>query len=411
MIENYKILTVTHRTLNVEEIGHFVIKHDSTDELVSHLKSLQSQFDISEIMYLSTCNRVTFVLYAEDFDLEDDVRPFFASACPHLSDEQLQKIGKFVSAYDGIDGISHIFDLASSIDSLVVGEREIFRQFREAYTFAKSHNLSSDKLRLIEQATVRAAKEVYATTKIGEKPLSIVSLAIQQFRARQISTDQRLLLIGAGETNTLVGKFLKKYGYNNIKVFNRSIDNARKLTNMLGGEALHLSDLPKYREGFEAIFVCTGATEAIIDEPLYKMLLARDTSTKTIIDLGVPRNVDPMVVSDFNVKYIDIEQLRIVAEQNLNHRKAEVKEAKKLLRIRLADFQTTYQRRQIERALGKVSQEVKAVKERALQNVYDKQIAELDDEAKSLLLEMMDYMEKKFVSIPMRLAKESITAE
>jgi glutamyl-tRNA reductase len=411
MIENYKILTVTHHTLNVEEIGHFVIKHDSSQELASHLSMMQDTFGIEEIMYLSTCNRVTYLFYGPDFDIESDVERFFSVACPHLSAEHLSKIGKFVAAYEGIHAVNHIFDLASSIDSLVVGEREIFRQFREAYAFAKEHRLAGDKLRLIEQATVRSAKEVYADTRIGEKPLSIVSLAIQKFRTQQLPQDASILLVGAGETNTLVGKFLKKYGYTNVRVFNRSIDNARKLTNMLGGEAFHLSELSESGQGFDALFVCTGATEAIIDEPLYRILVGRDASKKVVVDLGVPRNVDPRVVTDFNCHYIDIEQLRIIAEQNLNHRKGEVKDARIILRRRLAEFQSMYQQRQIEKALTRVSHEVKVMKNRALTSVYDKKIAALDDDAKTLVLEMMDYMEKKFVSIPMRLAKEEMAPD
>lgn len=411
MIENYKILTVTHRTLNVEEIGHFVIKHEGKESLDERLRQIKQHFGIQEIMYLSTCNRVTYLLYAEDFDLEDDLESFFSLANPELQERHLSKIGKFVSTYDGFDAIKHLFELAASIDSLVIGEREIFRQFRESYSAAKAAGLTGDKLRILEQSTVRTAKEVYATTKIGEKPLSIVSLAIQQFRSKNLSTDARVLLIGAGETITLVGKFLQKYGYTNVMVFNRSIDNARRLTEMLGGEAFHLSDLPSYDEGFEAVFVCTGATEAIIDEPLYRNLVARDQQRKIVVDLSVPRNVSEVVVDHFDIDYIDIEQLRVTAEANLNHRKAEVKEAQKVLRRRLIEFQGMYQRRQIEKAMSSVSTEVKAVKERALTSVYDKQIAALDDPAKALLLEMMDYMEKKFVSIPMRLAKNSYKAD
>ena len=408
MVNDFKILTITHRTLNVDEIGHFVIKCDDRVSLNERLDLLKQRFSIQEIMYLSTCNRVAYIIYGSDLDDVEDLKDFFQTANPELSDQHLNKISKFVSVYNGIAAVNHLFELSSSIDSLVVGEREIFRQFRQSYEECQKAGLTGDHLRILEKLTVRAAKEIYDKTKIGEKPLSIVSLAIQQFRALNLDKNARILIIGAGETNTLVGKFLKKYGYTNATVFNRSLHNAVKLTQLLGAEALHLSELKSYDKGFDAIFVCTGATEAIINQELYKHLIRREDDEKVIVDLSVPRNVSEHVVSNFAINYIDIEQLRLLAEENLSYRKAEIKVAKSILKQKIKDFESIYQQRQIEKALSNVSREVKAVKNRAIHNVYEKQLASLDPSAKDLVLEMMDYMEKKFVSIPMKLAKESI---
>lgn len=336
------------------------------------------------------------------------MRAFFQKTSPKLSEQHLNQIGKFVSDYQGTAAVNHLFELASSVDSLVVGEREIFRQFRNAYNTCNEAGLTGDNIRLLQQVAVHTAKEVYANTKIGEKPLSIVSLAMQQFRAHQLSLDSRILMIGAGETNTLVAKFLKKFGYANCTVFNRSIDNAEKVRELIGGEAYHLSDLDQYDGGFDAMFVCTGATEAIITQEVYKKLVKRDTETKVIVDLSVPRNVAEEVVEQYKVHYIDIEQLRLLAEENLNYRKQEIKIARQIIDTKLHDFYTVFQNRQIEKALSAVPHEVKVMKERALHTVYKKQIDDLDGEARELVLEMMDYMEKKFVSIPMRLAKQSV---
>ena len=131
------------------------------------------------------------------------------------------------------------------MDSLVIGEREIFRQFRVAYEKCQAGGLTSDYLRILEKATVTTAKEVYHSTKIGEKALSIVSLAINALLKNQVSRDSRILLVGAGETNSLVGKFLKKYQFRNIKIYNRSLHNAAELSNELNAESYHIQDLNK----------------------------------------------------------------------------------------------------------------------------------------------------------------------
>ena len=156
------------------------------------------------------------------------------------------------------------------------------------------------------------------------------------------------------------------------------------------------------------MFGCTAATEPVVNSAIFSKLNKRDSLPKLIIDLGVPRNVAIEVVVDFNVNYIDIEQLRELAEINLTHRKQELKEAKSIIVQRLKSFTGLFQQRLIERTLKRIVPEVKEMKRRTVENVYEKRIASLDPEARALVLEMMDYMEKKFVAIPMKIAKSEI---
>ena len=406
MIDNFHIITLTHQTINVDQIGHFVVKHQTKDELKNKLTMVKNQFDIDEIVYLSTCNRVSYILH-RDIELEDDfLKKFFHCINTELSEDRLNKLSKFVRLHSGIKAINHLFELSASIDSLVVGEREIFRQYREAYDQSVQWKLAGDHLRMLDKYTVTTAKEIYANTKIGEKPLSIVSLAIKRMLNINPDPTQRVLLVGAGETNRLVGKFLKKYDFTDITIFNRSLDNAKELSAKIGATAYHISELSSYDKGFDIMVVCTGSTESIISQDIYSQLIIRDESKKIVIDLSVPHNVDEAVQSGFDMHYVNIEELRTLAEQNLEHRKNEIGSAKKIIKSRLFEFQKVYQQRQIEKAFHKIPQEMKAIKERAVNSVYAKQLDALDDDAKALVLEMMNYMEKKCVSVPMKVAKE-----
>ena len=406
MIDNFHIITLTHQTINVDQIGHFVVKHQTKDDLRSKLTDIKQQFDIDEIVYLSTCNRVSYIFYREEDLDENYLKSFFHAINHDLNDDRLNKLSKFVRLHSGIKAINHLFELSASIDSLVVGEREIFRQYREAYDQSVEWSLAGDHLRMLDKYTVTTAKEIYANTKIGEKPLSIVSLAIKRMLNINADPQQRVLLVGAGETNRLVGKFLKKYDFTDITIFNRSLDNAKELSSSIGAKAYHISELASYDKGFDIMVVCTGSTESIISADIYSQLIRRDESKKIVIDLSVPHNVDESVQTGFDMHYINIEQLRSLAEQNLEHRKNEIGSAKKIIKSRLFEFQKVYQQRQIEKAFHKIPEEMKAIKERALNSVYAKQIDALDDEAKALVLEMMNYMEKKCVSVPMKVAKE-----
>ena len=408
MLDNFKILTITHHNLNVDEIGHFVIKNEGKEDLSAKLNALKSNAKLEEIIYLSTCNRVSFICYSnEEFD-SDYVKTFFQFVNPILEEDKLKKISKFVDVYHGSKAVNHLFEVASSMDSLVVGEREIFRQFREAYQQSLKFGLIADNLRMLENATVKAAKEVYDKTKIGEKPLSIVSLAVQSLLAQNVAKNARLLIVGAGETNTLFAKFLKKYKFTDVSIFNRSLDNAAHLVELLDATAYHLSELATFSRGFDVMIVCTASTSAIIDAQIYRNLVQKENSKKIVIDLSVPNNVAADVVDSFDMHYIDIEQLRSLSKVNLDFRKKEVHAARILLKNQLLAFNNQFQQRQIEKALNTVPSEIRQIKERAITKVYNKKIAALDSNAQSLILEMMDYMEKKCISVPMSVAKKLV---
>ena len=258
------------------------------------------------------------------------------------------------------------------------------------------------------RCTVESAKEVYAQTRIGEKPISIVSLAIQKLLATNISRAARIVVVGAGQTNTLVAKFLKKHGFSNVTVFNRTVQRAQKLANIVSGTAFSLDELATYDQGFDALVVCTGATSTIIEPALYQQLLQGETDTKIVVDLSIPNNVSKAVVDNFEVDYIEIEDLRLLSDSNRAFRIKEIDKVKTLLNRRLEDFAIIFQQRKIERAMRHVPSEIKAMKEKAMNEIFKKQLADLDENALQLVKEMMDYMEKRCIGIPMKAAKNTV---
>jgi len=167
MLDGYKILTVTHRNVQLDQISDFIIPHADESELGDNLRALKERLNLSELLYTATCNRVIY-LFNTDVDLDINfIDHFFRTIDPHLSSDY---IAKSVDAYEGKEAIVHFYEVASSIDSLVVGEREIMRQVRESYAQCKDWKLTGDHIRLLMKYLVQATKEVYAKTRIGEKP-------------------------------------------------------------------------------------------------------------------------------------------------------------------------------------------------------------------------------------------------
>ncbi|MBX2872923.1 MAG: glutamyl-tRNA reductase [Saprospiraceae bacterium] len=406
MLSHLKILTVTHKRTNLNEIGNFVIKSNNSDELKARLEKLKEQFELDELLYVSTCNRVMY-MFIIDRELDSTFTShFFQSVNPDLPLSTIENIDDIVFALQGEEAMEHLLDVAASIDSLVIGERQILGQMREAYEQSRQWNLSGDLIRIIFQQAVQAAKSVYANTRIGDKPVSIVSLAIQKLLNSNLPKEAKILLVGAGQTNALAAKFLAKHNYHNVVVFNRSLDKAQKIAKSLGGEAFTLEELASYRDGFDAMLVCTGATEAIIQRDLYQKILAGSKEEKVVIDLAIPNNVADDVVQEFPINYIEIEGLRQLAKENLAFREQEIVKAKRLLVQFQEEMPSLIQQRRLELAMRQVPEAIKAVKNKALNEVFQKEVETLDDSTRELLEKMLTYMEKKCIGIPMKAARE-----
>ena len=404
MLQGFCLITVTHKETSLDQIGKFVLTSSEPGQLSRRLHALKKEFGIQELMYLATCNRVFYLFYDQERRDQSQIDQFLQAVNPAMGPTERS----LVRVHYGEEVVSHVMEVAASVDSLVIGEREILRQLREAYDFCQEEGLTGDFIRLLIQRAVGSAKDVYANTRIGEKPISVVSLAVQAMLKTKLPTSARILLVGAGQTNKLFAKFLVKYGYQNVVIFNRTLIKAQELAEMTGGQAMPLKELPNYQGGFDCLVVCTGATEPVVQEPLYQTLLAGETDEKIVIDLSIPYNVAPEIVARFPVNYIEINGLRYLAEENLTFRRQEVERAKVLLAEHVEQFSVVYRQRQIEIAMQNVPKEIKAVKKHALETVFKKEVADLDDDSRELLVKMMTYMEKKCIGIPMRAARELV---
>ena len=153
--------------------------------------------------------------------------------------------------------------------------------------------------------------------------------------------------------------------------------------------------------------LCTGATQAIIEPALYEQIV-RDQQKKVIVDLSVPNNVSKSTVENFAIDYIDIAELKDLAALNLSHRKQEMGLVKMLLEKHFEDFKKAYKVRQIEKAMYQVPSQIKAIKVKAMNEVFKKDLQNVDEDTLALIDKMMTYMEKKCISIPMKAAKDIV---
>ncbi|QEK51779.1 glutamyl-tRNA reductase [Pedobacter aquae] len=399
-----KVIAFTHKQIELDKLGCLVLCNDAID---STLNLVREKFNISEIFYLGTCNRVEFVFTAEHDITKDFVKRFLDLFHKgRMSDKDLNLIVDNCCIYEQEDALNHLMRVSSSLESLVVGEKEILAQVRKAYESCKEKEFTGDFLRLIMNRVVKAAKEVYTYTNISKNPISVVSLAYRKLRDLKINPNSRILIIGAGETNQNLAKYLKKHKYQNFSIFNRTLSKAQSLALELGGVAYSLEDLELYSAGFDVIITCTGATQPILTKELYLKLLNGDTSKKIIVDLAIPNDTHQDVISDFKLEYIDVKTLQDIADKNLKERYQELINGEAIIEKNIKEFRPILKQRRIELAMKEVPEKIKEIKTRALNSVFAEEISSLDPNSREILEKVIAYMEKKYISVPMVMAKD-----
>ncbi len=402
-MESFKVIAFTHKNFSFELIGKL---HLSEDEQKNVLGGLKINFNLDELLFLTTCNRVELIIKSAQDINEEFIKRIILFLNSRINEEELDELAKASEIYEGIFAIEHCLKLASSLDSLVVGEREILTQVRKSYDFCNQLGLTGDFIRLLIKQTIETAKEIYTNTDIARNPVSVASLAYRQLRELGIKNDARIIFVGSGETNIVLSKYFQKHKFANFTIFNRTLERAKKLAKILKGKAYELSELIKYKKGFDVLIVCTSSSETIITKSIYNNLLASELSKKVIINLGIPNNVESEVANQKSLIYIDINSIKTRAEKNLQLRKNEIIKCELIIKNKTNRFIDLCHERNIELAFGEIPKKVKAIKELAINEVFAKDINLLDDHGKEVLEKVMAYLEKKFNAVSIKTAKE-----
>ncbi len=402
-IERLYNIAFTHRNLSLSDVGKL---HIAPEDQKVRLSEIKSAFGIDELMYLTTCNRVEFTLVTVSEIDEAYLTRFINALFPVYNVDDVTRLAHNAVMHQGKEAVEHLLSVASSVDSMVVGEREIITQVRGAFETSRDNGLSGDLIRIVIRHTIETAKRVYTETSIATRPVSVVSLAYHNLRDMNVPLDSRILIIGAGVTNTNMSKFLKKHGFTDFHVFNRTVSKAEQLADDLNGTAYPLTELANFDKGFDVIMTCTGADEHIITQEIYENLLQGEEGRKVVIDLAIPQDLSPSIINHYNVTHISVEVLQEISNENLKARSEEIQHVEEILTEASFDFDSIYKQREIEIAMREVPERVKEIKQNAINEVFKNELSTIDDESREVLEKVLGYMEKKYMSIPMLMAKE-----
>ncbi len=402
-MNRYSVIAFNHHATKIKNLDEVFIDEGALNE---RLHTIKSELKADGLMYLGTCNRMEFLFSSRQPITKNETDIVLRILHPEWKDEKVEKFSKSGLLFNGEEAVKHLFCVASSLDSLVVGEREIITQVRNAFEWSHKQGLTDDFIRLLVRKTIETAKKVYTDTKIAEKPVSVMSLACRKLQEWHVNNNSRVLMIGAGQTADVLVKYLNKHGFTNFAVFNRTLKHARELAAKYNIEAHSLKDLENYDKGFDILVTCVQSSKPVINKELFEKLRKGENTIKTIVDLGLPFNVEKKVLGLENVQSVTTASIEAVAKENLLGRKSEMNAAYTIIDLAVKEFYKDLQGRKIELAMREVPQQVHKLREQAITTVFSKEINSLSPDSKEVLEKVVDYLEKKYISIPMQLAKE-----
>jgi glutamyl-tRNA reductase len=319
---------LNHRTAPVEVRERIAFEENS---IPAALASLRKCPGLLEGMILSTCNRVEIAATLEDeADAGGAVETFLAES----RSVEKKWMAPYLYRYDGSDAIRHLFRVAASLDSMVVGEPQILGQLKSAYAMAKEHGTLSGFLDLVMTRAFNVAKRVRSETDIGESAVSISYAAVELARDIFGSLEgKRVLVIGAGKMAESALRHLRRAGVSEILIANRTRERSEALAQEFNGRMIEYATMLDALPEVDILLASTGATNYVITREQMRGVIARRKNRPMfLIDIAVPRNIEPAVNELDNVFLYDIDDLDNTVQSNIEARAATAVEAEEIIR-------------------------------------------------------------------------------
>lgn len=329
------VFGINHKTsaLKVREKFSFTKK-----ELEESLKKLRYSSLVPGAVILSTCNRTEIYIHLPTKDT--DLKPWAINSLVfdifHASESDRER---YFYIFEGTDALRHLFRVASGLDSQVLGETQILGQVKSAWALAYDKEVTSGVLDRIFKKAEEIGGIVRSETGISQGNISIGSVAIDMLEEKFSNLRERsVLMIGAGKIGALVTKYLKDKNMRGIFVANRTYSRAQELANSCGGRAVDFRGLEEELRGVDIVISSTASPHIVLKKELVARIMCTRTKPLFIMDLALPRDVDPHVKEINGVSLCDLDDLKYVVVKNQKRRDLEAVIAEKIVERELNNF-------------------------------------------------------------------------
>jgi glutamyl-tRNA reductase len=400
------VVGLSHRTAPVDVREKFAM---SADVLPQVLARLAAKSELAEVMFLSTCNRVEVMTCAHrGVDREAVSRAIRESMREHAGLASAADLAPYVYERHGMDAVRHVFRVAASLDSMVLGEPQILGQVKDAFDAATAAGTLKSYLGRCVHRAFTVAKRVRTETALGAGTVSISSVAVDL--ARKIFGDlgdHAVLLVGAGEMAEQAAKSLGK-GARTIRVCNRSFERAASLAQQFGGTAAPLDALEDELTLADVVVTSTGSQTFVVTRDMVKRAMkARKGRTLFFVDISVPRNVDPAAHKLENVYVYNVDDLEHQVAEGLKARHAEVASAERIVESEVKEFEAWSRGLDVQPAVVALRAKTKAVLFAELDRSLGGRLKHLGESDRAALSQMMESAVNKLLHAPTTRLKAS----
>ncbi|HEY2814636.1 MAG TPA: glutamyl-tRNA reductase [Acidimicrobiales bacterium] len=368
------VIGLNHRTAPLDLLERTAI---GADRLPKILHDLCARQHLSEAVVLSTCNRTEVYAVAERFHAGyEDVRNFFTD----LSFLPVEDFAGHLYVHYDDAAVSHLFDVAAGLDSAVIGESEILGQVGAAWELARTEGTTASSLNLLFRHALEVGKRVRTETGIGRGITSVATAAVAMATDRLGSlSGRRILLLGAGEMAEGMATAITSAGVADVVVANRTWETARTLAERFNGRAIRLADLPAELAQADLLLTSTGASSIMLEHADFTAAMVRRTGTPMlIVDIAMPRDVDPSVSDIDGVTLLDMDDLRAFADAGVAKRQREATRARAVIEEELVRYRTLTTAREAAPLVTALRDRAESIRAAELDRM-DARLADLDD--------------------------------
>jgi len=330
-LSSLRVLSVNHHTATLEELENHALDHDRSAELRREL----AKRGVHSVV-LVTCNRAE--LYWQSRSEDDDAAAEAAFGLSARSCSQTGMLGSVRHA-KGEDAVNHLFRVACGLESMMLGEHEVMTQVRRAITDAEAEGHAGALLSGAFTSALRCGGRARSETAISKGALSVASSGVQFITKDHDLKDMRVLVLGAGETSRKVARHLAAEGVGRMTIANRTLEHAEKAANEVGAEVAPLDSLPELIGDADAVFVALHSPNYLIDRELIgSVARKRNGRPLAIVDLSIPRAVDPMLGEHPGLTLHDMFGLQEAVRENREKRQGEIPKVESIVANELAEL-------------------------------------------------------------------------
>lgn len=374
------VVGLNHRTVPVELLERMTVPEE---KLAKALHDLAAREHLLEVVLLSTCNRTEIYARCTHFHAAvGDVREFLAAHSGADPDEFADHLYTY---YDEA-AVAHLFSVAAGLDSMIVGESEILGQVREAWQTAVREETAPQLLSRMFKHAVESGKRVRTETGISRHPVSIPSAAVAV--ASEYLGDlagARVLVIGAGQMGSGLASTLRSRGVTEVVVANRTFERAERLAADIGASAIPLTDIADTLVDTDVLLTSTASSEVLVERSMIEMVMAcRNGKPLLVVDVALPRDIDPGVGDIPDVTLLDLDDLKEYAQRSAERRRGEIGKVRAILAAEIERYRAERAAREVGPLVTSLRELAEDVRQGELERFRAK-LARLDPEARDLV--------------------------